>query len=169
MKEQIWIKELVERLSAVLEKCSNWQKMRGTFKRTINSSQLQREVISLQRTGNLGCKEDVATSYSMRRSTEKACTGGIFPSVHRVSCRSSSVLLCERPFFFSYIKGQEEIKARFRKLCCPDNDPFFVNIPKREIPKRMNSASHLLFLFLLLFTLLSVSLTHSPSNTPYQL
>lgn len=72
-------------------------------------------------------------------------------------------------FFFNYIKGQEEIKARFRKLCCPDNDPFFVNIPKREIPKRMNSASHLLFPFLLLFMLLSVSLTHSPSNTPYQL
>lgn len=76
---------------------------------------------------------------------------------------------CPLFFIFNYIKGQEEIKTGFRKLCCPDNDPFFVKIPKCEIPKRTNSASHLLFPFLLLFMLLSVSLTHSSSNTPYQL
>ena len=140
------------------------------LKSTTNSSRLQRErkTASFQRAVNLGCKWEVAASCPMTRSTEKPCARGVFSCVRHVSS-SYSTVLCERPFFFNYIKGQEGIKAGFRKLCCPDNDPFFVKIPKCEIPKRTNSTSHLLFPFLLLFMLLSVSLTHSSSNTPYQL
>lgn len=104
--------------------------MREHLKSTTNSFQLQREreTASLQRAVNRGCKSEVAAACPMRSSTEKLCAGGIFSYVH-ISSSSSTALLCERPFFFNYIKGQELIKAEFRKLCCPDNDPFFVRAP----------------------------------------
>lgn len=64
-KEQTQIKDIVERINTVLDKCNNQQKMgEEHLKSKTNSSQLkrERETASLQRALNLGCKGDIAKS-----------------------------------------------------------------------------------------------------------